>query len=172
MAFSADAVANYFLDRACAASLPVSPMKLQKLIYFAHGWHLALEKNGHPLLAENEQAWEYGPVLPSVYHEFKDFGDQPITRKATEVEFNEDRGLVLYEPAIDQEAAKFADDIEFPKAVLNRIWNVYSPHPAVQLSEMTHEEGSPWWQVRSEAKRRFRGKIPRGLNIPNELIRN
>lgn len=172
MAFSADAIANYFLELAQQSGRQVSPMKLQKLMYFAHGFHLSLEREGKSLIRENAQAWEYGPVFPSAYHEFKDFGNNPIDRKAFDVEDGPDGGIVLYEPSIADEAHGQSADVEFALAVLDRIWAVYAPHPAEQLSQMTHEEGSPWWTVREQAKKRFGGKVPRGLSIPNGLIRS
>ena len=58
--YSAKAVANYFLARAKESGETLSPMKLQKLIYFAHGWHLAVFDA--PLLDEEVQAWDYGPA--------------------------------------------------------------------------------------------------------------
>src|SRR5262245_29920187 len=70
--YSALAVANYFLDLAKAKGLALDPMKLQKMIFFAHGWSLALYDE--KLIDEPIQAWQYGPVVQSVYHEFKSFG--------------------------------------------------------------------------------------------------
>ncbi|QLH42366.1 MAG: DUF4065 domain-containing protein [Coxiellaceae bacterium] len=55
-------------------------MKLAKLIYVAHGWSLAL--NDVPLIDEAVQAWKFGPVIESVYHEFKHFGNDVINSLA------------------------------------------------------------------------------------------
>jgi len=73
-----EAIANWFLDRSKSDGKPVDPMKLQKLIYFAHGWHLGLIR--HPLVDELFEAWEYGPVVPSIYHEFKMFGSRALSQ--------------------------------------------------------------------------------------------
>ncbi|MGZ0189059.1 MAG: Panacea domain-containing protein, partial [Alphaproteobacteria bacterium] len=51
-------------------------MQLQKLLYFCHGWNL--EIRGEPLVADSFQAWQYGPVHPSVYREFRYFGSADI----------------------------------------------------------------------------------------------
>lgn len=57
---------------------------MQKLLYVAHGWHLALYDA--PLIADEYlEAWQYGPAYASVYYEFRDFGRLPITRLATEL---------------------------------------------------------------------------------------
>lgn len=120
--FPALKVANYFLKNE-----PVSAMKLQKLLYYANGWSLGL--TGKPLLREDIQAWNYGPVIPEVYHEFKFFGSDSITRQA------ENRlGGVSYEPNFDRGTRRFLD----------KIWDEYGGIDAMTLSEMTHEPDSPW----------------------------
>ena len=44
---------------------PVDAMKLQKLLYYAQGWHLAI--TGQPLFTDSIEAWRDGPVVPVVY---------------------------------------------------------------------------------------------------------
>ena len=80
---SSKAVANYFLDIAERDGKTLNPMKLQKLVYIAHGWHLAIRRR--PLIRESVEAWKYGPVIADLYHEFKKFGNMPITERATEI---------------------------------------------------------------------------------------
>ncbi|WP_433265488.1 type II toxin-antitoxin system antitoxin SocA domain-containing protein [Actinosynnema sp. CS-041913] len=48
------------------ATGPESPMKLQKLLYYAQAWHLA--KYGEPMFDARIEAWRRGPVVPEVYH--------------------------------------------------------------------------------------------------------
>jgi len=52
-------------------------LKLQKLLYIAQMFY-AGHNNGSALVDENFEAWDYGPVLPSVYHQVKMFGSDPI----------------------------------------------------------------------------------------------
>lgn len=170
MAFSPDAIANYFLDRATEAGVEITPMKLQKLVYYAQGWHLAFDPEGRPLVSDKPQAWDFGPVFPSLYHEFKDFGNRPITRKAV-TPVDDDGNLTFVEPSIDQEAKSKRYNAEFAKAILDRVFDSYGKLPAVRLSEMTHVEGSPWSMIRKAAAKRFLGGIPRGLEIPDTMIR-
>lgn len=54
----------------------VSNLELQKLLYMAHMVHLG--ENGEPLLRESFEAWDYGPVVPSLYHHLKGFGADPV----------------------------------------------------------------------------------------------
>src|ERR1700733_10714172 len=79
MAYDARTVANYFLDLADRDSIAITPLKLQKLVYLAHGWSLAFRSK--PLVRQNIEAWRYGPVIPDLYHAFKRFGGSRITQK-------------------------------------------------------------------------------------------
>jgi len=54
-------------------------MQLIKLVYIAHGWTLGLYNQ--PLIGKQVEAWTYGPVIPSVYHDFKHYGRDPITQQ-------------------------------------------------------------------------------------------
>lgn len=149
MLYSPKAIANYLLALAQAAGQAVSPMKLQKLVYYAHGWYAGY--TGKPLIDEPVEAWQYGPVIPSLYHEFKRFGAGSISGKATDV-----TGCELYEvpPPDDPEIRKF----------LENIWTSYGQFTGLRLSEMTHAPDGPWaktWKAASGM---------RGVDIPFEVI--
>lgn len=141
-------------------------MKLQKLVYFAQGWHLALL--GEPLIAGPVEAWPYGPVVPSLYHEFKHFGNGEITGRATELDWG-DGGVGFAD--FRQVRPEIPDDgsaeSRHARALLDRIWEVYGPLTAIQLSNMTHEPGTPWDQV----SQTHNHKIPRRTVVPDALIR-
>ncbi len=149
--YDAGAVANWFLD----LGHPLDPMKLQKLVYFAHGWNLAL--TDEPLIDEPVQAWSYGPVIPSLYHEFKHHGSGTITDRATVFE-RRDGKLWFVKPRIDS-------DDSFTERLLQKIWELYGSLNGVRLSAITHAPNSPWTQVRAE-----QGE-GRNVVIPNDVIR-
>ncbi|MEM6457126.1 MAG: type II toxin-antitoxin system antitoxin SocA domain-containing protein [Acidobacteriota bacterium] len=150
---SANAVANYFLERAWDEGIELTPMKLLKLVYIAHGWYLAVY-GGQPLLQERIQAWPYGPVIGDLYQQFKRFGNRPIDDHAYEFDgkFHE-RPKVALE---DSEA----------RAVLDHVWQAYKDYSAYQLSDMTHREGTPWHRV----KEAHNGALPRNAVIPDTWI--
>lgn len=52
-------------------------LEINKILYLAHMVYLG-RNQGQPLVDENFQAWDYGPVLPSVYHRAKAFGSSPV----------------------------------------------------------------------------------------------
>jgi uncharacterized phage-associated protein len=157
MPYDSKAVANYFLDCADRAGKKLDPMQLQKLAYFSHGWHLAACNT--PLIDEMVEAWRYGPVIPSLYHEFKSFGKNPVTRRASHLKIvNEEKlDYVLIEPSIDR-----ADPT---CRLLDLIWNSYGKLTGIQLSNLTHVPGSPWHVIWQQAEGR------KNVDIPDELIR-
>jgi len=105
------------------------PMKLLKLVYIAHGWSLGL--CGEPLLGEQAQAWKYGPVVPSAYYDFRHWKHAPIeSQKALLTE----RGEYIVPTIHDTKA----------RELLERVWERYKQFDGLQLSEMTHQPGTPW----------------------------
>lgn len=147
--YSPKAVANYFLELAERDKEPISPMKLQKLVYYAEGWYGAHQ--GEPLIDEFVEAWQYGPVIPSLYQEFKRFGSKPITQKATDFVADE-----LVEVPAPQD--------EFDRRFLELIWRKYKGFTASKLSEMTHSPGGPWDKIWSACQG------IRNADIPFELM--
>ena len=140
--YPALAVANYFISLALKkGDSSLNPMKLQKLIYFAHGWYLAL--TGKPLIEERIEAWKYGPVVSLIYHKFKSKGCKPIQKFAeiySPIDFDDDFSSVEGEIPI----VKNDPTVE---GLLDKIWEVYGKYTAIQLSNATHEPGTPWRQT-------------------------
>jgi uncharacterized phage-associated protein len=152
MTHSALSIANAFLDVAKAEGKGISPMKLQKLVYYAHGWYLGLF--GEPLIDETIEAWKYGPVIQPIYHEFKCFGSSDITCAATV--FDVDTfDLIEPRPEGDEDVL----------ALIKTIWHEYGSFSALKLSSMTHISNGPW------AKARVGHEEARSVPIPNESIK-
>jgi uncharacterized phage-associated protein len=139
MAYDAAAIANYFLDLADRKGSDLDPMKIQKLVYFGHGWNLAL--TDAPLIKERIEAWEYGPVIPPLYGQFKKFGNGKITERAVTYDF-EGLKFACKIASIDAEADAVANALI--RSLLDRIWEVYGALSGIQLSKLTHADGSPW----------------------------
>lgn len=160
--YLADAVANEFLSLPEAKD-QVSPMKIQKLVYFAHGWHLAFYDT--PLVSESVQAWKYGPVFPTLYAEFREFGRHSITRLAREVEIERrpEGGFLIRqsEPRIDPTDRS-------AKSLVRKVWDQIGNYTGVQLSSLTHRSGTPWHTIASQ----FGSESPSAVAIPNDLIKD
>lgn len=154
MAYDAREVANFFLDYGEARSVPLSLMSLLKIIYFAHGWHLAT--CNQPLVRNKFEAWEHGPVVRVVYDSFKGSGRHPIQNRAQKFDPLTAR-YVHFEQGIDADLTGF----------LKNIFDAYSRYHAFDLSEMTHQVGSPWHSIWE----RVNGETNPGMVIPDERIR-
>ena len=139
--YTAKAIANYFLKhrKKFKRKGPITQMKLHKLVYFAHGWHLALK--GEPLIDETLQAWDYGPVVPSLYHEFKHFRDKDITELAMDLEPVKGSRFKAFIPLV-------ASNDQYTCDLLEKVIEVYGKFSALELSAMTHEPSSPWSKAR------------------------
>lgn len=137
------AIANYFLDRAWQSGCSLDPMQIQKLVYIAHGWHLAMLHR--PLVLEPFEAWTYGPVEPSLYSQFKRFGNGPIRNLATHR---------LGTPTL-------APDANDTHRVLDFVWKKYGAFSGPYLARLTHNPGTPWHQTR---------EIDKGGTISDDLI--
>lgn len=145
------AVANFFVKKSFDTGKELTPMKLIKLVYIAHGWHLGLGMG--PLLTEPPLAWKYGPVVDSVYYSFRDFGNSQITKMAT-IPAGNGKTVV---PAVNESELEFLD----------KVWDVYKDFNGLQLSSLTHEPGTPWHRVWHQ----MGGKEQRpSLIIPNDII--
>ncbi len=66
----------YHVDEDAGDSM--SNLKLQKLLYYAQGVHLAL--TGKPLFLEHIEAWQHGPAVPALYRACKGRGSCPLPR--------------------------------------------------------------------------------------------
>jgi uncharacterized phage-associated protein len=147
-------IANLLLDLAEARQQAVTQLLLYKILYFTHGWYLAAYCK--PLLAHDFEAWAHGPVIKVVRDEFKGFGDRPIIGRASKLDiYSGQRSVVV--PKVSPEDAEF----------VARIFESYSKYGAWKLSEMTHEQDSPWDKIWNSQKPV--GRL--ALRLRNEDIR-
>lgn len=134
-------VANFFLTKGEEEQRPMTSLKLLKLVYIAYGWVLAL--TGKKLFDDEIQAWQHGPVVPALYHEFKHFRSDPISERAACFDLD---SLEFTFPAIPESDK---DTV----LILDRVWEAYKGYSAWSLRNKTHAAGSPWHQVYNELER-------------------
>lgn len=146
MAKDARAVANYFVHRASARGDELTPMQLLKLVYIAHGWHLAW--HDLPLFGDDVEAWRHGPVIASVYHAFKKYGREPITRPTYgDYDLVIDIGLLEPEDRHIRPRPISARFTEQERQTMDEVFRAYQGISGLQLSKLTHQHESPWEQV-------------------------
>lgn len=119
---SAKDVAEYFVSLVDEDEGDLmSNLKLQKLLYYSQGFHLALF--GLKLFPEPIEAWSLGPVVKSVYNHYKEHGGDPIHFAPDEFDLDK----------FDAQTGEFLDEI----------FGVYGQYSASALVRFTHEE-PPW----------------------------
>lgn len=124
---TSDQIADYIIRFSHDHGDPITNLKLQKLLYYAQAWYLAL--HGKPLFDEDFEAWVHGPVLPSIYQKYKKFSWQPIVENP--------RTMKL--PA-------------HIKAHLLEVMSVYGGLSAWDLERTTHQE-DPWLKARGNKEK-------------------
>jgi uncharacterized phage-associated protein len=123
--YSAKTIAKNLIEFAKIEGIEdLTNMKLQKVLFFIEGMFMITYDN-NPLMIEDFEAWPYGPVIPSIFQEYKLFGSDPI--KVVNSRRMKSSGLDF-------------DDYKFVKD----IWDQLKSIDAYTLSKLTHIEGSPW----------------------------
>jgi uncharacterized phage-associated protein len=116
----ADYIILYFQEH----GEPLTNLKLQKILYYAQGWYLALHNK--PLFTDKIEAWVHGPVIPNAYHSFKQYG----------------YGLINESPEPPSLTKETNDH-------LNEIIDVYGSYSAFELEHLTHQT-APWKKARGQ----------------------
>ena len=119
-------IANLFID--LANSIPndsIDNAKVNKLCYYAQGW--SFTKLGYPLFGDTVEAWEYGPLIQSVYYAYKPYERNPI--KEPTYHFDESR-LTSAELTL-----------------LTDVYITYGKYSSKELINRTHAPDSPWSSV-------------------------
>lgn len=135
---SSTLVAREFHRLAKAETPPrdLTPIQLIKLTYLAHGWAFVyLGSKG--LVNEKVEAWQYGPVFPSLYRALKDYGSSPVDEVPKTFKEQRHSDTYLYEDE---------------KALIKSVYNTYKDLDGPQLITLTHQDGTPW---KSTWSRRF-----------------
>lgn len=156
MADWSPAIANEFIRLAAAEGKGLTQMQLQKLVYIANGWNLAIR--GEPLTADKPQAWAYGPVYHELHRALRSYGRSAVSREIR----NNDFIPGVFEDAPDAAAVAVLGDDE--RAIIQRVYSDYGKFHAFQLSALTHRDGTPWTQIYRDGAGKFD-------EIPSEMIR-
>jgi uncharacterized phage-associated protein len=142
----ATAIANEFLRLRANDSWP-QQMLVQKLVYIANGWTLAI--TGEALVGEDAEAWDNGPVYRSIWDHIRDYGyGKPYNQ--------------LIDP---NSGSPFSADLSREEMdIIHHVSRKYGPMGAVRLSEITHRPDTPWTKA-------FFGK-GRNSRLDREAIRD
>jgi uncharacterized phage-associated protein len=145
-------IANELIRLAAAEGRALDQMQLQKLVYIAHGWCLAI--SGEPLTGDRPEAWDVGPMYRRLANALVDWGPRPIT------------GLTEATRKTDcQSTAIWSELNQIERNVLTSVQLNYGHYSSSQLSALTRGEDGPWASVYRTGEGRFR-------DIPHAMIRD
>lgn len=124
----------------------LTQLQLQKLVYFIEGIYLVYTDN--ELINEKVEAWQYGPVYPTMYTHYSKYNDKIIDYNDIKVKLDE-----MIELTQDEKLMK----------VISYVYDNYAYYTGGQLVDMTHEKGTPWEKV-------YNKNVP-NIEIPKEKIK-
>lgn len=142
------AIANEFIELASANGTKLTHMALQKLVYIAHGWNFALNESEGALICDEIQAWDWGPVIPTLWDSLKRYGNRPVDNAIRSEEWRMDpdmRGNPIREALSPNE-----------QNIVRLVFENYGSMGGGRLSEITHENGTPWSTVYKPGVRHIR----------------
>ena len=128
--YDSEIVFHYFLRKALQSSVSLTAIKLELMTYFAHGWHLAI--NRKPLINDPIKAWRHGPVIESLHHKYN--------RKEVKLGKSLKDGLVRQVRDID---AFFLDSV----------WSQYKNMIDVEMIDLCHKDNTPWGTIYEKSSR-------------------
>ena len=143
------AIANHFID---LSQEGLTLMQLLKLSYISHGFTLTLLDK--PLADEYAEAWKFGPVFPSIYHEFKYEKPGPIKEQAKRANMMNNR--------LENFVSNFDKN---EKIIMKFTYKEYGKLDGWKLSAITHAKETPWYKAWKK------GQHIRGFSISNEEIK-
>lgn len=121
MTYSAIDLAKYMVTYCYKRQMPVSNLKLQKMLYFT--WKDFYKETGEAIFVDDICAWQLGPVIPDVYYTFCPYAGTPITKE--------------FSVNLDSSDAE----------TINKIIDQYLPWSASKLVTESHVKGGPWDKV-------------------------
>lgn len=113
-------IAQRLIDVAGEHDNAFTPMQLLKLVYLCHGWMLGLYRR--PLVREDVLAWQYGPVIRELYASIKEYGSRHVFK------------LLSGDLQLDEIAGH----------IVGQVYERYGHFTGIELSSITHAEGTPW----------------------------
>ena len=118
MVHDARTVANEFIQHSLKSNTLLTPMQIQKLLFFSQGWMLGLHHA--PLIKQDFEAWPYGPVLPVIYHNLSYYKNNPVTQT-----------ILAHEEDFSSDATE----------VIEQVFHKYGFVNGMRLSQITHVAG-------------------------------
>ncbi len=154
MSYDVRAVANFVLDVADSEMRSVSNLHINKIVYFLHADFLATYSR--PLVSAKIEAWTHGPVFRELYREFKKYGSDAISSKAS-----------FLDPISGERKVAKCSFTREEEIFLVELAKKYVAMKPSALVAQSHIEGGPWDKTWNHET-----KSNASMRISDELIEN
>ncbi len=131
-------VCRYIINYSNEKDYGISNLKLQKLLYFVQAYFLCFSPQKQPCFEEKIEAWEFGPVVPEAYHEYKQYGSGDIPKVDSYLLFDPDN---IWEVKRIQYNDKIINEDD--KKKIQIVVDEFSDFSATDLVTLTHNQ-FPW----------------------------
>lgn len=135
-------VAKYILSK-----ISCTQLKLQKLVYLCFADYLC--DTGKELFTDKIYAFEYGPVVDTVYEKYKKYKYKPIDKEKKDI----DSTNILEMPS--KSRILFAKDGTEKLMSIEKTLEKYGSLSASQLVDLTHKDNTPWSKTPKDTKKLF-----------------
>lgn len=129
-------VSRHVINYSNTQDYGISNLKLQKILYFIQAFFLV--STSERCFEERIEAWDFGPVVPEAYREYKQFGSGDIPSISYIIYFND-------EDIWESKVTKYNDDVIFEedKLKIESVVDKFADYSATDLVTITHSQ-SPW----------------------------
>ena len=123
--------------------MEVSPLKLQKILYYSQAWYLVFSNNERTLFSESPEAWVNGPVYPRVFNEYR-YKVSNMRDNLTAKDFDAEDNIEEKLAKLTESLSLSPDEIE----CLDSVITMYGAKTQDELVAITHNE-KPWVDARA-----------------------
>lgn len=138
MAYNVLDICRYVINYSNKHDYGISNLKLQKVLYFIQAYFLTNKKDLTPCFNEKIEAWDFGPVVPEAYHEYKQYGSGDIPTVDSYIQFENGNIWSPIRVHFDDSIIQSED-----KLLIDKVIDKFSDYSATDLVSLTHRQ-SPW----------------------------
>ena len=131
-------ISRYVINYSNDKGYGISNLKLQKILYFIQAFFLTKTAKRVPCFYQRIEAWDFGPVIPEAYREYKQYGSSNIPTIRSFIKFDQENIWDIQR--INYNSNVIADE---DKAMINLVVDKFSEYSATDLVELTHNQ-APW----------------------------
>ncbi|MCI8371440.1 MAG: DUF4065 domain-containing protein [Lachnospiraceae bacterium] len=131
-------ICRYVINYSNEKGYGISNLKLQKILYFIQAYFLINSNGKKPCFSESIEAWDFGPVVPVAYREYKQYGSSNIPQILSYIDYKEGNIWDAQRVAYDDGMILSVD-----KAMIKDVVDKFADYSATDLVTLTHNQ-RPW----------------------------